>query len=77
MWNNLKKFPAIPIQHIHWNLTLMSVLPENQVWQLNIAAITEQNKSMLGYVAPIGRPRSVYKSNVECCFLKFTVQMAK
>ena len=36
-----------------------------------------KNKSTFGRVTPLGQPRSVYKSDVECCFLKFRVKMAK
>ena len=34
------------------------------------------NKSMLGHVTPLGRPRSIYKSDIEC-FSEFWVKLAK
>ena len=33
--------------------------------------------SMLGRVTPLGQPRSVYKSDFECPFLEFWVEMTK
>ena len=32
---------------------------------------------MFGQVTPLGWPRSVYKSDIECCFLKFWIKTAK
>ena len=34
-----------------------------------IKYIWSRTRARLGRVAPLGRPRSVYKSNIECCFL--------
>ena len=39
--------------------------------------ITTSNKSTSVRVTPFGLPRSIYKSDVERCFLKFWVEMAK
>ena len=39
--------------------------------------IKEIYKSTLGRVPPLGRPRSVYKSDIECHFLEFWIEMAK
>ena len=35
------------------------------------------NKSTLEWVTPLGQPRSVYKSDISCCFPEFRVEIVK
>ena len=60
------------------------VIMSNEICELFIKLWTHKDtpnatldKSMFWRVTALGRPRSVYKSDVECRFLKFWVEMAK
>ena len=44
-------------------------------WPQQLLQSQEQTRARLGRVAPLGRPRSVYKSDVECRFVSRNGQM--
>ena len=54
----------------HWGLCILSSILKTS---LSNALLT---KARLGRVAPLGRPRSVYKSNLECHFVSHNGQIA-
>ena len=61
------------LRHLQHNVNTLTNVPLDnmavKLQKISHNAILSMTRARLGRVAPLDRPRSVYKSNVECSFL--------